>query len=205
MESNKRNIRLPRLRVTALHAEGVVVSFDEPKWIGERYIACIVPSPGVFLWGRFTDVDLHGKRARFVFDKKEDVSLLQAGIDYEYLDGYWGERAKLVYDRSRIWSRTEFKPLDAVEFSVGGKRIRGKWGQEPMADAESVHRVEGGWDHEHCSICWETIGPYEDEENTGYRDQDGKWVCERCYDSFVVSKKLDFIEEPQQPAPPDRQ
>ena len=191
---NDKNVRLPRLRVTAISANDLLVTFDEVKWIGERWIAYIMLSSETLLEGRFVSVDVQQRTARFILNKKEDISYLRPGFEYEYLDGYWGERAELVLDRSRVWSLTAFKSLDAVEFIVEGTRIRGMWGQEPMANAESVHRVEGGWDHEHCSICWETIGPYEGEENTGYRNQSGEWVCVRCYQSYVVPKKLDFIE-----------
>lgn len=201
---NDKNVRLPRLRITSIDTNDLSVSFDEPRWIGEGWITCLMPSPGKFVWGRFISVDADQKTARFVLDRQEDKSLLHCGVEYEYLDGYWGERAELVFDRSREWSRMEFKPADAVEFMLEGKRVRGKLGQKPMVGAESIHRVDGGWDHEHCSICWETIGPSEGEQHTGYKDQNDKWVCESCYQSHVEPRNLNFITEPQQAAPPDR-
>lgn len=195
---NEKIIRLPRLRITAIDANDLSVSFDEPKWIGEGWIICIRSSPGTFLWGRFISVDGEQKTARFVLDRQEDRFFLQPGVEYEYLDGYWGKRAELVFDRSRKWSRMEFKPTDAVEFILKDKRVRGKWGQKPMAGAESIHRVEGGWDHEHCQICWESISQFEGDQKSGYKNQNDEWLCDRCFNSFVKQKSIDFIIEPQQ-------
>jgi hypothetical protein len=46
--------------------------------------------------------------------------------------------------------------------------------------------VPGGWDHEHCRLCWERISDIEAGKNFGYTD--GKdWLCESCYEKYIVS------------------
>jgi len=44
---------------------------------------------------------------------------------------------------------------------------------------------EGGWDHEHCVFCWNTI----DFEHIGYKSKhgtyEGQWVCKWCYENAV--------------------
>jgi len=52
--------------------------------------------------------------------------------------------------------------------------------------------VEGGWDHEHCAICWEAIGPVDQVE--GYFSAPDTWVCERCYVDYVARRSLEFIQ-----------
>lgn len=52
--------------------------------------------------------------------------------------------------------------------------------------------VKAGWDHEHCAICWETLGPGGQPE--GYVISQRIWVCERCYVNFVERRSLDFIQ-----------
>jgi len=99
-----------------------------------------------------------------------DSSTLERGRAYPYLDGYWGERAELVYDAARVWVRAEFRPRDSVR--------QGKV-------------ISGGWDHEHCRICWEKIS--ESTQPFGYHDQDEDWVCESCYEKYVTTKSIDFI------------
>jgi formylmethanofuran dehydrogenase subunit E len=133
------------------------------------------------------------REARFVLDNSGEASYLRKGQEYDYLDGYWGQRAELVLDRARKWTRAEFKPRDAVAFELEGQSISAERGTPLFEGAEAAHRVPGGWTHAHCNICWETIGP--SGRKTGYRDQNDEWVCESCYESYVEPKKLDFIPE----------
>ena len=79
----------------------------------------------------------------------------------------------MVYDTSLKWNRTEFHPRDAI-------------------CGENV--IPGGWKHEHCNICWETIA--ESAERFGYCDQYERWVCESCYENYIVPKKINFIPPP---------
>lgn len=178
---NNKTIILPRLRVTALIPEGLSISFQKPQWIGDRWITCIMLSPNKFIWGRFTEINTGNKTGKVILENKQEVSFLQAGAEYEYLDGYWGERAELVFDTSLIWEKTEFIPRDAVRHLADGR----------------TEDVPGGWDHEHCIICQESISQV-DKQKYGYKDQKNNWLCERCFNSYVVPKKIDFITEPQQ-------
>jgi hypothetical protein len=58
-------------------------------------------------------------------------------------------------------------------------------------ETSGAELVESGWDHEHCAICWETLGPGGQAE--GYVSGQRTWVCERCYLNFVERRSLDFI------------
>jgi hypothetical protein len=51
--------------------------------------------------------------------------------------------------------------------------------------------IPGGWDHEHCQLCRGHI----DHGDFGYRDQDELWMCESCYNKYVKSHDLSFIDE----------
>jgi hypothetical protein len=178
---NNKTVKLPRLRVKTIDPEGLSISFDEPRWIGERWIACIMLSPGRFIWGRFASISTEDRTAKFILDNKKEVSLFQIGSEYEYLDGYWGERAELVFDSSHKWEKTEFVPRDELRHLANG----------------TTEVVPDGWDHEHCRICWESISQV-DEQKYGYKDQNDKWLCDQCFHSYVEQKKIDFITEPQQ-------
>jgi len=68
-----------------------------------------------------------------------------------------------------------------------------KVNDNPMAEDPDVKIVSGGWDHEHCAIDWTKIGTGENPD--GYRDQDGEWVCEECYERYVLTRSLDSIAE----------
>ncbi|MHC4562385.1 MAG: hypothetical protein ACYS8X_06390 [Planctomycetota bacterium] len=47
--------------------------------------------------------------------------------------------------------------------------------------------VPGGWDHDHCSICWWTLQEAEDPEvGTGWHCEDSEnWVCNECYETLL--------------------
>jgi hypothetical protein len=117
---NNKTIILPRLRATAIEPEGLSISFHEPKWIGEQWIACIMLSPGKFIWGRFASINTENRTAQFVLNNKREAALFRTGAEYKYFDGYWCERTELVFDSSHNWQKTEFVPHDAVRHLANG-------------------------------------------------------------------------------------
>lgn len=127
----------------------------------------------------------------WAFTPESDTPLadLQSRMEWTVLDDYWGERAALVLDPARLWRRTEFAPSDAV-------RIVGPAGERMItpADPGALHGtlVKGGWDHEHCAICWGTIGIHGGA--VGYVSPLAVWACEDCYRNYISARSLDFIK-----------
>ncbi len=127
------------------------------------------------------------------------------------LQSWWGSsQLALAQDSSREWQRQEFEQEDAVEFRtrdgrrwfrrlqdgdqvtdgvwVTGRRPLAAPGGKPYADDDfvSIELVSGGWDHEHCALCWRIIGAEQGEEPFGYTDGHD-WLCETCHQQFVAS------------------
>jgi hypothetical protein len=48
-----------------------------------------------------------------------------------------------------------------------------------------------GSDHDHCAICWDTLGNGGQPE--GCVDDDATWICCGCHEAFVQRRSLDFI------------
>ena len=77
--------------------------------------------------------------------------------------------------------------------------LDGYWGER----AELVLDANRKWqkalyeesDHDHCAICWQTLG--QGGQPDGYVDEDVTWICSRCYESFVEPRSLDFIPRPK--------
>lgn len=176
----------PRIRTNSVTVEDLptftvdrLASVAESVTVGGRFqglvqvksgwLVYLHVGAGHFLRGRFSEVNAEAATGALLIDAVGGAQLA-VGRSYPYLDSYWGERAALVHDQSRAWTLTEFHPRGAVQ------------GQEI---------IPGGWDHEHCRICWEEIAEY--AQRFGYRDAGDDWVCERCYRSYVVPKSLDFI------------
>jgi hypothetical protein len=67
------------------------------------------------------------------------------------------------------------------------------WGERTalVLDSKRIWIKTGykGQDHDHCAICWESIGA----GGEGYVDDGATWVCDQCYDSYVKTKSLGFI------------
>jgi hypothetical protein len=130
-----------------------------------------------FVAARLLDVNHRDASGAIVVNDPSSRDLFKIGSAFPFLDGYWGERSHLVYDTSRDWQRVQFVPYDSAFYHNDGR----------------AEVIEGGWDHEHCAICWQTISPSEPDNEYGYRDQDDTWVCQTCYEQYVVPKCLDFI------------
>ena len=142
---------------------------------GERVTICV--NQNKFIWGRLSEINLQS------FQTTVDVSFvvsreyLEICRVYPFLSGYWGDMAELVFDNSIIWKRVKFKPHDSTRYHPDGR----------------VEIVKGGWDHEHCQICKQTISTYENDDHYGYANQDDNWLCDSCYHKYVLKKSLDFI------------
>lgn len=135
----------------------------------------------------------------FVPDDRDAVTAILAQPHWEVLDSYWGERAELVLDETREWSRASFEPRAAVQFSSPGGRIRGALDLATLralsgpSRPEDLEVVPDGWDHEHCELCWEKIGL--GGQAQGYVSRNANWVCASCYTAFIEPRSLSFIPE----------
>ena len=54
-------------------------------------------------------------------------------------------------------------------------------------DETRFRMVRGGWDHEHCALCWVTISVNPEDQHEGYTD--GKdWICVACFQQYVAPR-----------------
>jgi hypothetical protein len=74
----------------------------------------------------------------------------------------------------RDWQREEFFPRDAIVHLEDG----------------STQEDPGGWDHEHCQMCWREISQIGDADRFGYADEDDRWLCESCYIKHVAPTQV---------------
>ncbi|HXE53219.1 MAG TPA: ankyrin repeat domain-containing protein [Tepidisphaeraceae bacterium] len=116
------------------------------------------------------------------------------GTSLPLYDDYWYDGVHLVLDIGLRWTRTQFVAPDAFIQDApmpGWRQSRAaKPGDEGRADGTIV---PGGWDHEHCGICWRHIGSGGDPE--GYVTGSNEWVCTSCYRRYVEPRDLAFVLE----------
>jgi|SRR5579864_3993539 len=131
-------------------------TYGSETWVGDGQIGYLM-ADDKFVSGRW-----HGGGDSWAFIPSDSgvMEILRPATDWVVLDGYWGERAELVFDANRKWQKA--------------------------LNEES--------DHNHCAICWQTLG--QGGQPDGYRSEDATWICSRCYEFFVQSRSLNFIPQP---------
>jgi hypothetical protein len=134
-----------------------------------------------------------------VFVAPPPYSAVTVAQRFPYLDGYWdASDVAMVLEGQAAWKRVTFQATDAVEFR--DPKVLGYVAQKPVRQNDSlpegatlVQVRKGGWDHEHCKLCWEKIGIGGAEK--GYQNTENQWLCEECYTRYVVEGSLSFIYE----------
>jgi hypothetical protein len=179
---------LPKFWAETIGEGSIVGRLDPSPWAKENEIAGLYLGGGRFLWGRFSRVDRAEGTCSFAPDDPAELCALRAGESYPYVDGYYGERAELVLDPARAWQQAEFQATDAVRVPAAGG---GMWVRPADAAPQGGELLPGGWDHEHCSICWERIGG--GGQATGFLSGADDWVCQECYRLFVAPRSLAFV------------
>ena len=85
----------------------------------------------------------------------------------------------------RVWTKVE---------PVGGKEGASRHypaSNQSLPPTSETRQVPGGWGHEHCDLCRTHI----DAGQFGYCDPTGRWICEKCYERYVVRHDLAFVDE----------
>lgn len=61
-------------------------------------------------------------------------------------------------------------------------------------DKNQFDLVENGWIHDHCEICFQTIGQETNEyvETSGYFDG-YDWVCKSCFEELVMAENIETV------------
>ena len=91
---------------------------------------------------------------------------------------------ELVEDRTRVWREEAFAPTDAVRIMDEDMTALAPAGREDAPDGEIV---PGGWDHEHCSLCWRKISLFPGDGPAGYTEGE-EWLCRPCYTAYIIPR-----------------
>ncbi len=147
------------------------------QWVGEGHIAYLYLDANKPVEGKFCNVDESTKSVSFAFKHPDSATKIIRDESIPYFDGYWEERALIVFDQNLVWEECTFKPRDAIKTYHDGR----------------TDEIPGGWDHEHCDICWATIS--QKENQVFMKSSQGDCVCLNCFTNHVKAKNIDFIQE----------
>jgi hypothetical protein len=84
----------------------------------------------------------------------------------------------------KVWTK-----LELMGGREGGSRYYPA-SDQTLSPSSEKRIVSGGWDHEHCDLCKSHI----DAGELGYCDPGGRWMCENCYERFVLRHDLSFVD-----------
>jgi hypothetical protein len=158
--------------------------------------------------------DKETNSATLTCDEREEPILV--GRSLAYLGRYWRpHNIWMVLDTEWKWERKQFQGIDAVAEDyeakdisiVDGREVKVWTKLQPVRDTGSQSRhypasdqnsprgsestlVPTGWDHEHCDLCNTHI----DVRGFGYCDHDEHWLCEKCYERYVATRDLAFVD-----------
>jgi hypothetical protein len=94
----------------------------------------------------------------------------------------WPPQSEIDMLDGSEWTWTEFAPHDTVHIHPDGR----------------IEPAPGGWDHEHCVLCFETFSQYPGDLSAGYANQDDNWVCEECYLQFIRPDEAEQLAQSEQ-------
>ncbi|HYF48089.1 MAG TPA: hypothetical protein VEJ63_01690 [Planctomycetota bacterium] len=100
---------------------------------------------------------------------------------------------RLILDLELKWEELAFHASDCWSYvKDDGWRVSLGPGGQPPTDARNARLERGGWDHEHCAFCWETIAEYAEKSGfvTKLYPDRFEWVCSGCYKEMIVPHRL---------------
>jgi hypothetical protein len=81
------------------------------------------------------------------------------------------------------WRREKWSAIPALIHRTGG--VSSQYRGQTFVPTK-IDLVPGGWNHDHCVVCWWTLHETDnEEEGIGYRNDSEEWLCTECYKQFV--------------------
>ena len=215
------HFRVTTVKKIETHETGFELSgvFDEMTGVNEGYCSFLLSGRAV-LTALNGDLKFQDPAMCHALFKTSDESMPDvAGQKLAYVEGKWEpHHVWMVAEPLWKWDKTLFHARDAIarvveqaDFSVvDGEEVR-KWieikenvkrnglsrfyplfpsGKTTLPPIGTDGIISGGWNHARCELCDRHVEP----ENYGYVDASEHWVCETCYDRYVVNHDLSFIE-----------
>ncbi|MCI5142677.1 MAG: hypothetical protein D3909_13340 [Candidatus Electrothrix sp. ATG1] len=115
--------------------------------------------------------------------KKMEDTVLIHGEHWKVID----IKEEVEWCRKQKWEKATFAPRDAI-------KQKHSWTEHKEAKAVPVggEIIEGGWEHEHCQVCWWKIRESDNPEvGVGYTNAN-QWLCVECYRQFVEGNVLEI-------------
>ena len=138
-------------------------------------------------------VDLADGSAKLATQENADLSGVNLGQSYPWIDAYWNNRlVEGILDEEHHWCKTTFAPTDAQYFEVGDVTGCQPVGNKLPDGAVELHVGKNCWEHEHCELCFHRI----DSANPlAYLYLNTIWLCVECFEKYARNHDLSFMFE----------
>lgn len=194
-------------------------TFDRTNDVSEGECSLLLPQGEVLiaLTGNLRFVEISAGTA--LYETAEQSMPEVIGLKLTYLDRRWEPyHVWMVGEPRWKWNKVLFQAVDATARKVVGDGVSVVDGQDVkewieikrMENPGTLSRyypifpngrinlppigpdgiVKGGWDHVHCELCDSHI----DAGEYGYVDLGEHWMCETCFERYVVSHDLSFLK-----------
>lgn len=102
-------------------------------------------------------------------------------------DWWTPDQRELVEDRSVTWHRQMWEPRDAWISPDGAARPYEAF-SDPATPPAGMKLVKGGWNHDHCQLCWVTLAEATAGQPEGYTDGAHRWLCVSCFEAYLAPR-----------------
>lgn len=193
VECSADTIRLTgKVSLPAQHAPGVAccLAFDHQFFPEVKFVTLDVQTGAAV-------ISLHSAELP---DEVNATEAFPAGTRWPLFSRFWDSPVRVVLDRSQGWQAVRFEPRAAFVEEPNEEGWRMSRPLQPGDEARTDGHIDpGGWDHEHCELCW---GHIEVGESSEAFRREHQWVCPQCYEAFVAPPDLRFVVEGL--TPPDK-
>lgn len=175
------------VRKTVLAFEEVPYRPVSPAWIG--WPAVDQPGPETKHVGRLTLhrlIALDGVLATFETESEPNCTPPPVGMRCTYYRWWDENQLELARDRARVWTLLTFQSMPSIRFPSKDGAFWTRALEPGEAIPAGAALIEGGWDHEHCCLCWQTISDGADGQPMAHCS-DQHWMCIECHERYLAT------------------
>jgi hypothetical protein len=174
----KMGVKLPETHTdyVAIKCSGIFNNLQKEQKTNVGWITDVYVDQSTFINARILEFNADTYKGAIMVHDIQAKHHLRVGSTYPLLNGYWGEMARIMMDSTRKWQKVAFQP--EVEI--------------PPDHDDNIEEFNEKWENEHCDVCWRRIKIDDGAAQYGYKDQNENWLCQSCYERYVVSKSLAF-------------
>jgi hypothetical protein len=138
-------------------------------------------------------LDHDSLKAVLHLQEKDVHELLRPGERFPYFHRRWDPRhVSLALNSELAWNKIQVMSDDTGDSSSGASGWQPA-GEKLIVGAQFLESRKDGPDHENCSYCFESLGPNEIETHGYKNDVHDDWVCQSCFDKYIVPHDLSFL------------